>query len=197
MGKLGLKLVFWKNISSHTHAFLLLIFNALRYVFKNQVILLKRCFFQIFDWSNLIFDQSKSFWKILVSLCLVWLIEPIFRSIEHRESSFFKNSYLTCSSTFSKLFSNFPLSLWLGKAPLRIFCRFPSNLSQGFPLPKPISPFYPSFCILFYDFMHKLMHFNGIFGTFHIWDFCWINPLFLKLIIAFCSYIVIFMIYVG
>ena len=162
MGKLGLKIVFWKNISSHTHAFLLLIFNALRYVFKNQVILLKRCFFQIFDWSNLIFDQSKSFWKILVSLCLVRLIEPIFRSIEHRESSFFKNSYLTCSSTFSKLFSNFPLSLWLGKAPLRIFCRFQPNFLQGFSLPRLVRPLYPSFCFYFHDFMHKLMHFNGI-----------------------------------
>ena len=38
LGKLGLKLMFWKKISSHTHAFLFLIFNALRYVFKNQVI---------------------------------------------------------------------------------------------------------------------------------------------------------------
>ena len=44
LGKLGLKIVFWKSISSHTHAFLFLIFNALKYVFKNQVIFLKRCF---------------------------------------------------------------------------------------------------------------------------------------------------------
>ena len=29
-GKLGLKLVFWESISSHTHAFLYLIFNTLR-----------------------------------------------------------------------------------------------------------------------------------------------------------------------
>ena len=34
------------------------------------------------------------------------------------------------------------------------------------------------------------------FGIFQIWDFCWINPLFLKLIIGFCWYTVIFMIFV-
>ena len=32
--------------------------------------------------------------------------------------------------------------------------------------------------------MHYFMHFKGIFGTFQNWDFCWMNPLFLKLIIA-------------
>ena len=59
LGKLGLKLVFWKNISSHTYAFLFLIFNTLRCVFKNQVIFSKKMVFQIFDWSKLFFDQSK------------------------------------------------------------------------------------------------------------------------------------------
>ena len=77
---------------------------------------------------------------------------------------------MTCSSTFS----NFPLSLRLGKAPLRIFCRFQPNFLQGFSFPRPVRPLYPSFCFYFHDFMHKLMHFNGIFGTFHVWDFCWI-----------------------
>ena len=45
--KLGLKLVFWKSISSHTHAFLYLIFNVLMQAFKNQVISLKSCFSRI------------------------------------------------------------------------------------------------------------------------------------------------------
>ena len=110
MEKLGLKLVFWKSISSHTHAFLFLIFNALRYVFKKLgFFVLKSCFFQNFDSSNLIFDQSKSFWKILVSLCLVRLIEPVFQSIEHRESSFFKTVFDWFKPLFQKLFK--PLSL--------------------------------------------------------------------------------------
>ena len=37
LGKLGFKTGVLKNISSHTHAFLFLIFNALGYVFKNSV----------------------------------------------------------------------------------------------------------------------------------------------------------------
>ena len=104
---------------------------------KNQVIFLKNYFFQNFDWSNLIFDQSKSFWKILVSLCLVRLIEPVFRSIEHRESSFFfKTMFDWFKTLFQIFFELSSLSLWLGKAPLRIFCRFQPNyckvfLSQG------------------------------------------------------------------
>ena len=64
LGKLGLKLEFWNSISSHTHAFLFLIFNALRCVFKNQVIFSKKMFFQIFDWSKLFFDQLKFLLKI-------------------------------------------------------------------------------------------------------------------------------------
>ena len=44
LGKLSLKLVFWKSISSHIHAFLFLIFNALRSVFKIRLFFLKRCF---------------------------------------------------------------------------------------------------------------------------------------------------------
>ena len=100
--------MFWKSISFHTHAFLFLIFNALRYVFKKLgFFVLKSCFFQNFNSSNLIFDQSKSFWKISVSLCLVRLIEPIFQSIEHHESSFFKNSVWLIQNTFSNLFQTF------------------------------------------------------------------------------------------
>ena len=106
---------------------------------------------------------------------------------------FFKHSVWLIQNTFS----NFPFSLQLGKAPLRIFCRFQPNSLWGFSLPRPVRRLYPSFCFYFHDFMHNLMHFNGIFGTFHIWDFCWINLFFLKLIIRFYCYIVIFMIYVG
>ena len=48
----------------------------------------KKLFFQNFNWSNLIFNQSKSCLKNSESLCLVRLVEPIFRSIEHHDSSF-------------------------------------------------------------------------------------------------------------
>ena len=131
---------------------------------KIQVFSLKSCFFHNFDWSNLIFDQSKSCLKNSVSLCLVRLIEPVFWSIEHYVSGFFKNSSLTDSNTFSKVFSNFSLSLWLGKAAQRFFCRFLPKFLQSFSPSRPIRPFYPSFCSYFHVFMHFFMHLKGIFG---------------------------------
>ena len=117
MGKLGLKFVFWKSISSHIHAFLFLIFNSLRCVFKNQVIFSKKMFFQIFDWSNLFFDQSKFLLKFSVSFCLFW-------SIENRKWAFLKVRSWPVQSIFFKKFSNFPLSLRLGKAPQQFFVVF-------------------------------------------------------------------------
>ena len=67
-------------------------------IFKNSF------FFYNFDRSSLFFDQSKLRLKISISLCLVRLIEPVFRSIEHRESSFFLN---TVFDSFKTLFQNF------------------------------------------------------------------------------------------
>ena len=81
-----------------------------------------------FDRSNLFFDPSKLHLKISVSLCLVWLIEPIFRSIEHRESSFLKIVFWLIQTTFS----TFSLSLQLGKAAQKIFCRFRPNFCKVF-----------------------------------------------------------------
>ena len=163
------------------------------------------------------FFQKLCFSSNLVSLCQFRLIHSIFRSIEfflkcfnkplsvsidqncfsiNRNSwiRFFKNLDLTCSNHF---FKTFFLSLRLGKAPLRFFFHFPPKFLQGFPLPRLVRPLYPSFCIYFHVFMHKLMHFCWIFGNFQNWDFFGINPLFLKLIIGFCSYIDIFMSYIG
>ena len=73
---------------------------------------------------------------------------------------FFKIQCLTRSEHFFKSFFNFSLSLSLrlGKAKSSNFCRFPPNLLQGFPFPKPVSPFYHSFCISFHVCMHKFMH---------------------------------------
>ena len=142
--------MFWKSISSHSHAFVFLIFNVLRCIFKNQVIFSKKMFFQIFDWSNLFFDQSKSFLKILVSLCLVRLIKPVFRPIEHRESGFLKHgSWLFQKSFFQKFSSFLSLSLRFRLGSTLVFCHFLSFLLQGFSLQTPVRPFYPSFCFYF------------------------------------------------
>ena len=110
---------------------------------------------------------------------------------------FFFKILETVFDSFKTLFQTF-LSLFdLARLHWGFFFHFSTKFLQGFSLPRPVRLLYPSFCFYFHDFMHNLMHFNGIFGTFHIWDFCWINPFFLKLIIRFYCYIVIFMIYVG
>ena len=95
----------------------------------------KHMLFQILDWSNLFFDQSKSFLKIFASLCLVWLIETIFRSIEHHELGFFffflNGSWLFQKKFFQKFFE-FSLSLRFRLGLTSEFCRFWSFLLQGF-----------------------------------------------------------------
>ena len=61
LGKLGLKLVFWKSISSHSHAFYFLFSMLCGVFFKIQVVFSKILFFQIFDWSNLFLINQNFF----------------------------------------------------------------------------------------------------------------------------------------
>ena len=83
-------------------------------VFTKIRLFSKQMFFRIFDWSNLFFNQSKSFLKFFVSLYLVWLIEIVFRSIEHCESVFFffflNGSWLFQKQFFQKFFNFLSLS---------------------------------------------------------------------------------------
>ena len=98
----------------------------------------KKQFFQNFDWSNLIFDQSKSCFKNSVSLCLVRLIKPVFRSIEHRVSGFLKTVLWLIQTPFQKFFfSNFSSLFNLARQhtdflsfSFKIFARF-SSLKAG------------------------------------------------------------------
>ena len=129
--------MFWKSISSHSHAFFFLDSMLWGKISRNQVFSLKICFFQNFDWSNLIFDQSKSCFKNSVSLYLVRLIEPVFWSIEDRISGFFKTVLWLFQNIFFKSFSTFLLSpIWQGSTmnfllfSSKIFARF-SSLKVG------------------------------------------------------------------
>ena len=78
---------------------------------------------------------------------------------------FFKNSILTYSNYFFKSFSNFSLSLQLGKAAQRFFCHFLPKFLQGFSPSRTVRPFYPSFCSYFLVFMHFFYAFKGYFRT--------------------------------
>ena len=106
------------------------------------------------------------FLNFLTSLCLFRSIETVFRSIETRESRFKKFRF-----DLFKTFQNFFLSLKLGKAPLRFFCRFPPIFLQGFSLPKPVFYFTLPFALLFTFSCINLMIFWVFFELCYIWDF--------------------------
>ena len=150
-----------------------------------------------FDWSKLFSDQSKLFWnwfKIFKEASVYFdQLKLIFDQSKLVNQVFKKSRVWLVQPYFSKVLFNLFLSLRIGQGSPTIFCHFPSDFLQGFPLYKLVSPFCPSFCILF----HVFMHFIGYFRNFSNWDFCWFKSLFLQLIIGLCSYNVIVMIYDG
>ena len=105
----------------------------------------KKLFFQNFDWSNFIFDQSKSCLKNSVSLCLVRLIEPVFQSIEDRESSFLKTMFWLIQPTFS----TFSLSLSDLARLHSNFLSFSSSIFAGFSSLKASKTILSLFLVLF------------------------------------------------
>ena len=169
--------MFWESISSYTHAFFLLYSMLWGKISKNQVFSLKSCFFQNSDWSNLIFDQSKSCFKNSVSLCLVRLIELVFRSIEHRISGFFKTVLWLFQNIIFKKFFNFSSLSDLARQHYKflslsssIFARF-SSLKAG----KTIL----SLLLFLFSCFHAFFHaFKGYFRNFWILGFLLIQGLF-------------------
>ena len=156
-GKTGFKTcVLEKHFISYL-CILFLIFNALRSVFKNQVLFFQKCCFPDFRLIQSVFRSIEISFKILCELLSVSINRNWFLINRNSWIKFFKNSVLTCSNIFFKTFFSLSDS---GKAPQRFFCRFPPNFLQSFSLPKPVCLFYPSFCIVFLNFMHFLMVFG-------------------------------------
>ena len=112
-----------------------------------------------------------------MSLCLVRLIEPDFRSIEDRISSFLKQFFDCFKSSFSKSFSTFLLSTtWQGSTShflsfsSSIFARF-SSLKAG----KTIL----SLLFVLFSWFHAFFHaFRGYFRTSLFLRFLMIQGLF-------------------
>ena len=123
---------------------------------KIKLFSLKSCFFQNFDWSNLIFDQSKSCFKNSVSLCLVRLIKPVFQSIEHHESSFLKTVFWLIQTLFQNLFQTFLSLSDLARLHWRFFVFFHLNFARFFSL-KAGKTFIPLIMFLF-SWFHALSH---------------------------------------
>ena len=136
---------------------LLIFFNAWRILCKNCFFFFsKLCFFLEFRSIEAVFRS--------IEIVSKFFDEPLSVSINRNLwiRFFFLKLSLTCSNSLFKSFSNFSFSLRLSKGFFSIFCCFPSIFLQSFPLSKPVSPFYPSFCIYF----HVFMHFVGIFRNF-------------------------------
>ena len=105
-----------------------------------------------------------------MSLCLVRLIEPIFRSIEHRVSGFFKTVLWLIQTLFQKLFSNFSLSpTWQGST--KFFLSFSTSIFARFFSLKAGKTILSLLLFLFSCF-HAFFHaFKGYFRTFLILGF--------------------------
>ena len=166
LGKLGLKLLFLKNITSHTHAFcssismLWGVSKMCLWFFQNCVFPKKFCVPLCFDWSNLFFWSIEIAFKIFRESFSVSINRNCCFGQSNFENKVFKNSDLTCSNHFFKNFSKLFLSLSDSARLHNKFCRFPSNFLQGFSLHKPVCPCYPFFCVVFHVFMHYFMFFG-------------------------------------
>ena len=100
-----------------------------------------------------------------MSLCLVRLIEPVFRSIEDRESNFLKTVFWLIQPTFSKLFQPFLSLSDLARLHRRFFVVFDLIFARFFSH-KAGKTFIPLLLFLFSCF-HALFHaFKGYFQTF-------------------------------
>ena len=160
------------------------------------------------------FSKIALFLKNMVSLCLIRSVHFVFRPIEifkiwERESlsvstnrgwfSTNRNSWIkflkNTDLDFFKSFSTFSLSIRLSQGSNPIFCRFPPFFLQGFSLPRPVRPLYPSFCIYFHFSCIKSYIIWEISNLWNFWGFWWIKPFLSQLINGFLLRDVINMIF--
>ena len=134
LGKLGLKLLFLKNISSHTHAFcssisMLWDVSKLCFVFFKKLCFLKKkkknCEPLSVSIDRVCFSINRNcFLKIKGAPVCFNQSKLIFDQSKILNQIFLKLS-LTCSNSLFKSFSNFSLSLRIGQGLPSIFCHFP------------------------------------------------------------------------
>ena len=114
----------------------------------------------IFDWSNLIFNQSK-------------IVKRVFEN--------FKFSRVQSLSNFFKTL--FSLSL-VGQGFQSLFLSFSSNFFKGFCPLRPIKTFIPFLFHLFSSFMHFCHAYWENSEPIENRGFCWFKPFLSKLIIG-------------
>ena len=124
-----------------------------------------------------------------MSLCLVRLIEPVFRSIEDRESSFLKIVFWLIQLTFSKLFQPFLSLCDLARLHRRFFVIFDLIFARFFSH-KVGKTFIPLILFLFSCF-HAVFHaFKGYFRTFLNLGFlliqCYFSEIDHRVLLVYC-----------
>ena len=114
----------------------------------------KNSVFPKFQWIQSVFCSIEIVFKILMeSLSVLINQNCCFDQSNVKNKVFKKFKFDLFKPLFQKLFKTFSLSP-TRQAPQQFFCRFPPNFLQGFSLNKPICPYYPFFCIVFYVFVH-------------------------------------------
>ena len=128
--------------------------------------------------ARLVLDQLKHFSPI----------EYVFWLIKNFVENFFKNCSSRIQPHFFKSFSTLSLSLSirLGQGSYPIFCHFPPFFLQGFPLPRPVRPIYPSFCFYFHFSCIKSCIIWEISNLWSFWDFDELSLFFHNWSMGFC-----------
>ena len=96
-----------------------------------MIIFSKKLLFKNFDWSNLIFDQSKSYLKNSVSLCWFNLSNLFFDQSNIMFQVFLKTVLWLIQTTFQKFFSNFSSLSDLARQH-KIFLSFSTSIFARF-----------------------------------------------------------------
>ena len=109
-GKTGFKTYVFEKLCISYTCILFIFFNAWRSLCIKLGCFSKLFFFQNFDRSRLLFDQSKLVLNIQVSLCLFRSIEPKISINRKLYEKFFKTDFQLSQTLFPKKFFNFSLS---------------------------------------------------------------------------------------
>ena len=109
-GKTGFKTYVFEKLCISYTCILFIFFNAWRSLCIKLGCFSKLFFFQNFDRSRLLFDQSKLVLNIQVSLYLFRSIKPKISINRKLYEKFFKTNFQLSQTLFSKKFFNFSLS---------------------------------------------------------------------------------------
>ena len=154
--------------------------KVLNPIFQKSGYFSKKLFFHNFDWSNLIFDQSKSCLKNSVSLCLVRLIKTCFSINWTSCFKFLKTVLWLIQTLLQNLVQTF-LSLFdLARLHRRFFVVFDLIFARFFSY-KAGKTFIPLLLFLF-SWFHALFHaFQWNFRTFSNFGFLLIQCYFFEI----------------